>query len=165
MQATMGIPVGRLNDLDKRVSKLEQAGGGSITLKTNGVNNGSQTILNLKAGTNMTITDNGSGQVTFDASGGAGSGIVRSVSTISTPTTAGSSAATDYVYFVSGTTTITLPTAVGNTNRYTVKNVGSNTVTIATTSAQTIDGSSTASLPVANTSLDLVSDGSNWQVI
>jgi len=98
-------------------------------------------------------------------SGGGGSGITRSVNSISSPATAGSTASTDYVYFVSGTTTLTLPTAVSNTNKYTVKNTGSNTVTIATTSAQTIDGSSTASLPVPNTSLDLISDGSNWRIV
>jgi hypothetical protein len=96
---------------------------------------------------------------------GGGGGLSRSINLISTPTTAGATANTDYVYFVSGTTTITLPTAVGNTNLYTIKNTGVNTVTIATTSAQTIDGSSSASLPVANTSLDLISDGSNWNVV
>ena len=41
-----------------------------ITLKTNGVNNVVQNILDLVAGTNITITDNGDGSVTFDASGG-----------------------------------------------------------------------------------------------
>lgn len=92
-------------------------------------------------------------------------GIIRSVNSVSTATTAGSTMATDYVYLVSGTTTLTLPTAVGNTNLYTVKNTGVATVTIATTSAQTIDGSSSASLPVANTSLDLISDGSNWRIV
>lgn len=45
-------------------------GGGSILLKTDGVNNGSQTILNLKEGTNITLTDDGIGGVTIDASGG-----------------------------------------------------------------------------------------------
>jgi hypothetical protein len=43
-----------------------------ITLKTNGVNNAVQNILDLVAGTNITITDNGDGSVTFDASGGGG---------------------------------------------------------------------------------------------
>lgn len=43
-----------------------------ITFQTNGTNNGSQTLLNLVAGTNMTITDNGSGSIIFDASGGGG---------------------------------------------------------------------------------------------
>ncbi len=49
-------------------------GGGGITLQTNGVANGDQTLLNLVAGTNMTITDNGTGSVTFDATGGGGGG-------------------------------------------------------------------------------------------
>jgi len=95
-----------------------------------------------------------------------GSGITRSVNVISSPTTAGATSSTDYVYLVSGTTTLTLPTAVGNTNLYTVKNTGVNTVSIATTSSQTIDGSTAPiTLPVANTSLDLISDGSNWSII
>jgi hypothetical protein len=89
----------------------------------------------------------------------------RSINSISTNTNAGALAATDYVYFVSGTTTLTLPTAVGNSNRYTVKNTGVATVTIGTTSSQTIDGSASATLSVANTSLDLISDGSNWRVV
>lgn len=91
--------------------------------------------------------------------------LARIITSISSPSTAGANANTDYVYFVSGTTTITLPTAVSNTNSYSIKNTGNNIVTIATTSSQTIDGSSTASLPVANTSLTLVSAGSNWGII
>ena len=43
----------------------------SITLQTNEVNNGSQTLLDLHAGTNVTLADNGSGRVTIAASGGA----------------------------------------------------------------------------------------------
>jgi hypothetical protein len=46
--------------------------GGSITLETNGVLNGDQTLLNLIAGTNITITDDGFGGITFDATGGGG---------------------------------------------------------------------------------------------
>ncbi len=95
----------------------------------------------------------------------AASGISRSVNTISSPATAGAAASTDYVYLVSGTTTLTLPTAVGNTNHYTVKNVGAATVTVATTGGQTIDGSASASLPVQYASIDLISDNTNWNVI
>lgn len=40
-----------------------------ITLKTNGTNNGSQSILNLKNGSNTTITDDGSGGITFTSVG------------------------------------------------------------------------------------------------
>jgi hypothetical protein len=57
-----------------------------------------------------------------------------------------------------------LPTAVGNTNRYSVTNTGTNTVTVATTGAQTINGSTTATLPVQNMSLDFISTGTNWVV-
>lgn len=55
------------------------AGGGGIVLKTNGVLNGSQSILDLVEGTNITLTDNGFGVVTISASGGGGVGSVTSV--------------------------------------------------------------------------------------
>lgn len=67
-----------------------------ITLKTNGTPNIDQTVLDIVAGTNMTITDNGDGSVTFDATGDSGSGTVTSVSvttangisgTVTNPTT------------------------------------------------------------------------------
>jgi hypothetical protein len=96
----------------------------------------------------------------------AGTGITRGIYSVSTNTAAGSGANVDYVYLVSGTTTITLPTAVGNTNRYTIKNTGTNTVSIATTSSQTIDGSSSPiTINVQYVSLDFVSDGANWNII
>lgn len=91
-------------------------------------------------------------------------GIARSITTISTATTAASAATTDYIYYVQGTTTLTLPTAVSNTNRYSVTNTGVSTVTVATTSAQTINGSASATLPIPSMSLDFVSDGANWVV-
>lgn len=50
------------------------SGGGGIVLKTNGVLNGSQSILDLAAGTNITLSDNGFGVVTISASGGGGGG-------------------------------------------------------------------------------------------
>jgi len=96
----------------------------------------------------------------------AGTGISRGIYSVSTNTSAGSGANVDYVYLVSGTTTITLPTAVGNTNQYTIKRVNTGVVSIATTSSQTIDGSAS---PITITrqyvSLTLVSDGSNWNII
>lgn len=121
-------------------------------------------------------TTGSSGAATFNTGTGAfnipnyssgSGGITRSVFVISTATGMGSTASVDYVYFVSGTTTTTLPTAVGNTNRYTVKNTGAGVVTVATTSAQTIDGSASIALgsSPANQSRDFVSDGSNWQII
>jgi len=48
--------------------------GYGITLRTNGVDNAVQNILDLVEGTNVTITDNGDGSVTIDAAGGGGGG-------------------------------------------------------------------------------------------
>lgn len=92
-------------------------------------------------------------------------GNITTISSVSVNTAAGSTAYTDYVYLASGTINVTMPTAVGNTARYTIKNVGVGTVTINTTGGETIDGSLTAPLPVQYTSLDLVSDGTNWNII
>ena len=71
----------------------------------------------------------------------------------------------DQYAFVSGITTITLPSAVGNSSLYCVKNVGSGTVTINTTASQTIDGQSSVSVAVKYTSITFLSDGSNWNVV
>lgn len=62
-------------DLDSWVPNQIGGGGvptGSITLQTNGVNNGSQQLLDLQQGTNVTITDNGSGVITIASAGGSG---------------------------------------------------------------------------------------------
>jgi hypothetical protein len=42
-------------------------GGGSLSLETDGTPNGDQTLLNLIAGSNITLTDDGVGGVTIDA--------------------------------------------------------------------------------------------------
>jgi hypothetical protein len=66
----------------------------------------------------------------------------------------------------SGTFTVTLPTAIGVTGKqYSIKNSGTGVITVATTSAQTIDGGSTATLQVRYVSITVVSDGANWKVI
>lgn len=128
------------------------------------------TDINLVAGSNVTITyQNNDVQkttdITISATGGSGSGIVRSVNSVATNTAAGAVAGTDYVYLAAGSITITLPTTVGNSNLYTVKNIGAGTVTIATTGGDTIDGSVNLQLPVQFTSVDLVSNNSgNWDI-
>lgn len=62
--------------------------------------------------------------------------------------------------------TVTLPTAVGITGRVlTVKIIGTGAASITTTSAQTIDGSTTVTpLPNQYASLDMISDGANWEI-
>jgi hypothetical protein len=59
---------------------------------------------------------------------------------------------------------ITLPTAVGITGRvYKIKNSGAGTITILTTSSQTIDGQASAYWTITTkNSMELMSDGANW---
>lgn len=155
-------------------------------IPTNGASKGSRSAatkgdrayleaLNAGKQDNLTITTTGtSGASTLVSGtlnipqysgGGGGSGITRSVNSVTTATTAGATASTDYVYFVTNATTLTLPTAVSNTNRYSIKNTntGTSVVTIATTSSQTIDGVTTQTL-AANQSIDLISNNTNWNI-
>lgn len=69
--------------------------------------------------------------------------------------------------FASGTITITLPTAVGIAGRtYWIKKTDSGTtLTVATTSSQTIDGAQTLSVTTKYNAYTLVSDGSNWFIM
>lgn len=66
-----------------------------------------------------------------------------------------------------GAFTITLPTASGIAGRlYRIKksDTSGNAVTIDPNGSETIDGSSTKSLTTAYDSVDLISDGTNWEV-
>ncbi len=72
--------------------------------------------------------------------------------------------ATDYlVNCTANSFTVTLPTAVGITGRqYIIKNTGSSTtITIATTSSQTIDGAAPGTV-TTTVPLRVMSDGANW---
>lgn len=93
-----------------------------------------------------------------------GSGITRSIVSISANTTGLAVVNTDYVYLCNGTFTYTQPTAVGNTDRYCIKNTGAGVITVVFTSSQTGDGSTTITLR-ANVSIDLISNNVNWFVI
>jgi hypothetical protein len=63
------------------------------------------------------------------------------------------------------TFTVTLPTAVGVTGQeYSIKNSGTGTITVATNSAQTIDGNLTQTLMQWD-NLQVMSNGANWMVI
>lgn len=156
------------------IRKIDEKGGGSMNrqIYIGGVDPLTRyTDINLKAGSNVTITyaNNNTTKkvdITIAATGGGGGGgIVRSVNTVAISTAAGSTAGTDYVYLASGTITITLPTSVGNSNLYTIKNIGAGTVTVNTTGGETIDGGLTVTMPVQFTSVDLISNNSgNWDV-
>jgi hypothetical protein len=107
--------------------------------------------------------DNGSSYV---ALGGGGSGASWAWVTKSANYTI-LAADTNILVDASGAArTMTLPTAVSSTQRVTIKKKDSstNTVTVATTSAQTIDGSSNYIATLQNESVTVVSDGSNWYI-
>lgn len=139
-------------------------GGNSSTLSR-------YTDINLKPGSNVTITYQNNDttkytDVTISSSGGGGSviGTTRSINNISTSQTAGDTSGTDYVYICSAGIALTLPTAAGNTNLYTVKNTSTSSVLVNTTGGEMIDTSPTVIMPVQFTSVDLISDSTNWQI-
>jgi hypothetical protein len=86
----------------------------------------------------------------------------RTVQTIASPTTLGSLG--DYVLFIGESGAPQLPNAVGNTGRYSFKNIDTNSRTVSTTAAQTIDESPTFDLEPGST-VEIVSDGSNWRTL
>lgn len=129
------------------------------------------TDINLKAGTNVTLSYAYNDQtkytdVTIAATGGGGSvgGVIRSINTISTSQTAGAATGTDYVYICAAGVRLTLPTAAANTNLYTIKNTSTSSVLVDTIGGQTLDAQPTVIMPVQYTSIDTISDGTNWQI-
>lgn len=77
-------------------------------------------------------------------------------------TAAGSTARTNYTYFINGAHTLTMPTCVGNANRYTIKNTHTAQVTLAFTSGQTADGGGITLNP--NASVELQSNNTEWKI-
>lgn len=72
---------------------------------------------------------------------------------------------TDSFIFATSSPTVTLPTATTCPGRtYVIKNAGTGTVTINTTSSQTIDGDLTYILNVQYAFIGVTSDGANWQI-
>ena len=121
--------------------------------------------VTLAVGSGITFTAS-SGTITLSTTG-SGGGISRSITSITGSTTAGSASSTDYVYIGGSTLSInlTMPTAVSNTNRYTVKQSSTGTLTILTTSSQTIDGVTGFALNRQYQAVDLISNNDNWIVV
>ena len=70
------------------------------------------------------------------------------------------------VVLVSGSPTIFLPTAVGREGKlYTIKNVSSGCVVIAASGSQLIDADASKDLPTQYSTLKIVSDNDNWNII
>lgn len=138
------------------------------------ITTGQSVITKIIAGTNVTISstgvDAGTGDVTINATAGGTAGIGRVIASINVSTTAAMLANTDYVYFTTGAITLTLPTAVGNTNSYTIVHTDTATLTIATLLSQNINfypsaPATTATVTVRGTVINFFSDGSNWWTV
>ncbi len=114
---------------------------------------------------NQVLTTDGNGITAWASVASGGSGITRSTSIITANTTGGNTALTDYVYHTNEGITFTLPTAISNTNLYTVKMYAASSVLIATSNGQTIDGSDTALITQQYQSLSFISNNSVWGVI
>jgi hypothetical protein len=139
------------------------SGGGSSVTSFNGLTG----AITLTSGSNITLTTSGN-TITIASTASGGGGISRSISTITTSTSAGASASYDYVFIgaTSGNINLTLPTAVSNTNRYSVKQTNAiGTLTILTTSSQTIDGVTGFALNRQYQAVDLISDNANWHIL
>jgi hypothetical protein len=89
----------------------------------------------------------------------------RNIITLTSSATLAGDENTDYVYLLGTGAVPTMPTAVSNTSRYTVKNTTAANISLASTSSQTFDGTASPITVTPGQSLDLISDNSNWKVI
>ncbi len=109
--------------------------------------------------------------------GGVGIGTTTPTSTLHVAGSAAYSIATGTAFTLTGTNeyymvnvdaqTVTLPTAVGILGRtYTIKCIApATTATVATTSSQVIDGSTTYSLSASNKFVTVISDNAKWLIV
>ena len=88
-----------------------------------------------------------------------------SVVSVTGTTTLSSVANRHYIALLGSGAVATLPTAVGNTSLYHLKNVHTASLTVAVTSSQTIDGGTGSLTILPKQCYTLVSDGSNWVII
>lgn len=92
------------------------------------------------------------------------SGAITSVLSISVDTTLGTGHS---MVMTTGAITVTLPTAVGIKGKmYVVKKMDAvTTLTIAAAGAETIDGAASITRTTQYSSVSLVSDGANWELV
>jgi hypothetical protein len=106
-------------------------GTGATTLAANNVllGNGTASPLTVAPGTTGNVlTSNGTTWTSAAPTGG----VSRVTSTVTSAVTLGSAANTEYVAYIASGGSVTLPTAVGNTSLYTLKNTDTVSKTIAT---------------------------------
>lgn len=88
----------------------------------------------------------------------------RVVISVSDDVTMAAASDTDYVYLLDRGAEATLPAAVGNTNRYTVKNLAIGASRLIAPSGQEVDGGRHVRLG-RNDAVDVISDGQNWWTV
>lgn len=158
-------------DIMNRINNMPRGGGNqnrNIAVGGNTSVLSTFTDINIKAGNNVTITyaNNQTTKyldLTIAATGGGSStaGVVRSINTINTSQTAAAVAGTDYVYLCTEGIALTLPVATGNTNLYTIKNVSNSSVLVAGTIDDDVNG---IIMPVKYTTVDLISNDTDWKI-
>jgi len=126
---------------------------------------GSGAVTHLGVGSDgqVLLADSSQVQGVKWSSPSSNSAITRSINSVTGTTSAGAEARTDYVYILTGNYALTLPTAVGNTNRYTIKNRNSASVSLVFSGAENADGAGVTLGP--NETVELVSDGVNWVIL
>src|SRR3990167_90551 len=160
-------------DFFSRLSQLPHGGNANRNISI-GVNSSvlsRYTDINLKAGSNVTITyvNNNTTKnvdVTIASSGGGSvGGTIRSVNNIATSQVAGRVSGTDYVYICSAGVQVTLPSAATNTNLYTIKNIAASSILVSRDGTDTIESDTSLTLATQYTAVDLISDGTNnWNI-
>ena len=160
-------------DFFSRLSQLPHGGNANRNISIGGNSSvlSRYTDINLKAGSNVTITyvNNNTTKnvdVTIASSGGGSvGGTIRSVNNIATSQVAGSVAGTDYVYICSAGVQVTLPSAATNTNLYTIKNIAASSILVSRDGTDTIESDTSLTLATQYTAVDLISDGTNnWNI-
>ena len=119
--------------------------------------------LGISAGSNISISSDG--VISSTATSGR-----PTVNSISSNTVISNPASSDsWIIYNSTSATaisVTLPTAVGIAGmRYDIKRSGLGTVTVNTTSSQTIDSLSSIVMTSQYSNLTVVSDNSNWIIV
>lgn len=122
----------------------------------------------LSASTGSAITVSSASTFSAGAKVNGFSTTQRSITVADSPYTASSTDDTIYVDDSGGSVTVNLPSAVGLDGKiFTIKKTSSslNTVTIAGTSGQTIDGASSITLNNAQEKITVQSNNANWSIL
>lgn len=139
---------------------------GQIQFETNTANNSSQTKLNLIQGSNVTITDGGSGNITIAAATTTVSAYVVRFKSVDYHAVANDAV---FCNTASSGLIVFLPSAAGNSGATViVKKISTDTnrVTISPTGGDLIDGAAGQILALPYASIQFVSDGvSNWWAV